>query len=101
MEFFKMLDASNREEYETWLQVWSEWPAREVFAHPEYVNLFARKCDRSVCAVQKKSDGLIIMPMIMRPISAEIWADEENQSYDMVAPYGYGGPYVSGQYNLQ
>ena len=100
MEPLTILDSSHRSDYSDWLSIWSEWPDREVFAHPDYVNLYVRKDDRAVCAVQKNSAGLILLPMVLRPLAVEPWAGMENEFYDLVAPYGYGGPYFSGEPDL-
>ena len=100
MRTFSVLDAANIREYETWVRLWSTWPLREVFAYPEYVKLFTRECDRAICLAQESTDGLILLPMILRPLSAEVWAGEHNKHYDIVAPYGFGGPYVSGKYDI-
>ena len=101
LNMFFVLDAANKKEYSEWLRVWSAWPLREVFAHPEYVKLFARDCDRSICAVQESPDGLILLPMILRPLSVEAWAGADNPYYDLVSPYGFGGPYVMGRYDME
>jgi len=101
MMSFSVLDAAKSDDYETWLRVWAAWPLREVFAHPEYVKLFARGCDHAICVVQETVTGSILLPMILRPLSTEEWAGSKNEYYDMVAPYGYGGPYVTGQYDME
>ena len=101
MKSFSVLDVANGEDYESWIRIWSEWPLHEVFAHPEYAKLFARDCDRAVCAVQETADGTILLPLIVRPLSAESWAGTENEHFDVVAPYGFGGPYVTGQYDME
>jgi len=100
VKVFSILDAANVNEYNIWVRVWSAWPLREVFAHPEYVKLFARDCDHAICVMQESSDGLILLPMILRPLSVEAWAGECNRHFDAVAPYGFGGPYVMGQYDM-
>jgi len=101
MNRFQIFDAAKNEEYNNWLRAWSGWPLHEVFAHPEYVKLFARDCDRSICAVQESPDGLILLPMILRPLSVEAWAGADNPHYDLVAPYGFGGPYVTGRCDME
>ena len=101
MRQFHLLKAATPGQYEKWINVWAGWPLREVFAHPEYVKLFARECDCAICAIQESADGLILLPMILRPLSVEVWAGECNEHYDLVAPYGFGGPYVTGQYNME
>ena len=100
MEKFYVLDSDDPLQYNQWISIWQNWGSCEVFAHPEYVRIFTRKCDSALCAVQESIAGLIMLPMILRPIAAEVWADE-NYYYDVVAPYGYGGPYVSGSYDME
>lgn len=97
---FYSLDAEDASQYEQWLAIWSNWDACEVFAHPEYVKLFAGKNDRAICLVQETPDSLILLPIIQRPLAAEIWAGKDNKHSDATAPYGYGGPYAKGNYDM-
>ncbi|MCK4783071.1 MAG: hypothetical protein KAV87_04920 [Desulfobacteraceae bacterium] len=46
MTILRVLDASIPDQREKWLRAWHAWPSREVMAHPDYVRLFARECDR-------------------------------------------------------
>jgi hypothetical protein len=97
METFSVFDAAVNDQADQWLSLWSNWNSREVFAHPEYVKLFARECDRALCAVLKGPSGAIILPVILRPLSTEVWSGQDNNKYyDVVTPYGFGGPYKSG-----
>lgn len=65
-------------------------------AHPEYARLFARPCDRVVCATGQDDHGAILFPLLLRPLEAEPWAREGERRWDIVTPYGYGGPFAWG-----
>jgi hypothetical protein len=93
---FRMLDAGTVEGSAAWLAHWRAWPEREVWAHPEYARLFARPCDRTVCAVGEDAGGTILFPLILRPLAAEAWAAPGEDRWDAVSPYGYGGPFAWG-----
>lgn len=97
---FMVLDATDRVQGEKWLEIWENWDLGDIFAHPEYVKLFTRECDKAICLVQKSDAGMILLPLILRPISVEKWADERCDLNDASAPYGYGGPYASGNFDL-
>jgi CelD/BcsL family acetyltransferase involved in cellulose biosynthesis len=92
----RILDAAVPADLADWLALWKRWPSREVFAHPEYVRLFARPCDRAVCAVGEDEGGAILFPLVLRPLSAEPWAAPGETRVDAVSPYGYGGPFAFG-----
>lgn len=100
MKNFDILDADDKSQYEEWLKVWAAWGADEVFAHPEYVRLFTREGDHALCALQQSGSGLIMMPMVLRPISKESWCGEYNFYHDIIAPYGYSGPYAAGDFDM-
>ncbi len=94
---FRVLDASTWGGREEWRALWSAWPAREVMAHPEYARLFARPCDRVVCAVgDDPGRGAILFPLVLRPLAAEPWARAGESRWDATTPYGYGGPFAWG-----
>jgi hypothetical protein len=92
----RILDASVPVERGEWLALWERWPGREVFAHPDYVRLFARPCDRAVCAVGEDAGGAILFPLVLRPLATEPWAAPGERRWDAVSPYGYGGPFAFG-----
>jgi CelD/BcsL family acetyltransferase involved in cellulose biosynthesis len=93
---YRVLDTSRAAEHAEWLALWARWPGREVFAHPEYVGLFARPCDRVVCAVGEDAGGTVLFPLVLRPLAAEPWAPPGEGRLDAVSPYGYGGPFAFG-----
>ncbi len=99
MNQFKILDAALSEQLTTWIKLWQAWPNREISAHPEYVRLFARSCDRVLCAALNSDQGGVLFPLILRPLSEEPWAKDYNHYYDWTTPYGYGGPFTWGSIN--
>lgn len=96
MSGFRVLDAAAPDDRAAWLAAWAAWPGREVSAHPDYVALFARPCDRVLCATMTLADGGVIYPLIARPLSAEPWAAADESAVDLTTPYGYGGPFTWG-----
>ncbi len=70
----RILDAAIAAERAEWLDLWEGWSGREVFAHPAYVSLFARPCDRAVCAGGEDDGGTVLFPLVLRPLAAEPWA---------------------------
>jgi hypothetical protein len=92
-----ILDAAVPAERRAWVDRWEGWGEREVFAHPEYVRLFARPCDRVVCAVGEDEGGTVLFPLVLRPLAAEPWAPAGEDRLDAVSPYGYGGPFAFGE----
>jgi hypothetical protein len=92
----EFLDASMPADHERWVALWWEWPARDIMAHPDYVRLFARPCDRAVAATLRTAGGGVLYPFILRPIAAEPWAPPGTEGYDLSTPYGYGGPFAWG-----
>ncbi len=93
---FQVLDAATPEGLGAWKALWHAWPGREVMAHPEYARLFARDCDRVVCAAGEDAGGSILFPLILRPLAAEPWARAGERRWDVITPYGYGGPFAWG-----
>jgi hypothetical protein len=97
VSLLQVLDATNPAERARWLEAWNAWPGKEVSAHPDYVALFARDRDRSLCALLSLPSGGILYPFILRPLSSEPWAPPGTTAADLVTPYGYGGPFAWGE----
>ena len=98
---FLLFDAAVPEQRAQWLDLWHRWPVQDVVAHPGYVELFARPVDRVVCACQMGVGGGILFPLIVRPFCSEPWGRGEGETCDLVSPYGYGGPFGWGPYNVE
>jgi Acetyltransferase (GNAT) domain len=98
---FLLFDTAIPEQRAQWLDLWRLWPARDVMAHPGYVELFARPGDRVVCACQMAKGSGILFPLIVRPLCSEPWGRGEGETCDLVSPYGYGGPFGWGSCNVE
>ncbi len=96
---FRVLDASSPEDFATWVALWERWPGREVQGHPGYVRLFARPVDRVLALTFDASAddmGGVLYPVVLRPLAAEEWTRPDEDAFDLVTPYGYGGPFAWG-----
>jgi hypothetical protein len=92
----RVLDAGSPDGLAEWIALWHRWPDREVMGHPEYARLFARPCDRVVCATGEDAGGGVLFPLVVRPLAAEPWARPGEARLDAITPYGYGGPFAWG-----
>lgn len=92
----RILDARNAEDRRAWEALLADWPAREVFAHPAYVALFAGPADRPLAAAAQTPAGLILYPFVLRQIDAPHLAAAVPDARDTTSPYGYGGAFVGG-----
>lgn len=88
-------DVRSPADYGRWRAAQERWPDREVFAHPDYVSLFAGPADRARCAFMPTPHGAVLYPLIQRPISEDA-EGEGTDATDLISPYGYGGPFVAG-----
>lgn len=95
---FAVWDAADPKGFESWVSHWESWPGREVYAHPEYVCLFSDEASRALCAAWRSDRGCVLYPFLLRDIAAEPFCGEAmTQVFDIVTPYGYGGPFLWGK----
>ncbi|HID78785.1 MAG TPA: GNAT family N-acetyltransferase [Planctomycetaceae bacterium] len=88
----RVLTAERPEDRALWLRAWGEWPAREVFAHPDYVELFVRPGWQACCAYLDSGQGKVLYPFLLRDLAAEAyWSPAIGPATDIATPYGYGG----------
>jgi len=76
-----------------WLEHWSSWPAREVWAHPGYAALYEDDATRALCAAWQADEGCVLYPLLLRDLRGEPFHVEAS---DTITPYGYGGPFFWG-----
>lgn len=94
---FQVLDAADAKERAMWLEIWSSWPRRDVFAHPEYLRLYESEHEKAFAAAYKTELGTILYPFLRRYLGALEWVPREMASWsDVTSPYGYGGAYYWG-----
>jgi len=66
----------------------------DVYYTYEYCTSFAKWENGRAKLIYYKNDlGIVIYPVILRPIKSEY----ENPIYDIITPYGYGGPLLFGK----
>ncbi|HLL82213.1 MAG TPA: GNAT family N-acetyltransferase [Longimicrobium sp.] len=94
----RVLDAADEAERREWLGMWEAWPQREVFAHPDYVALYAEEGAGSArCAVLRSGAASVLYPFVQRDLRVEkFWDPSVGPASDLISPYGYGGAYVWG-----
>ncbi len=87
--------ADTTEGYDAWLALWQRSVEREPFAHPGYVSLYAGKAARACAASMDSEEGTVLYPFLLRDLHREsFWPETtiDRPAYDIVTPYGYGGP---------
>ena len=95
---FRVLASEDSGDRALWLTLWNAWPRREVFAHPAYVELFARpSAVRSRAAVYSDERVTVIYPFLLRDLAPESWCPPSfAPATDITTAYGYGGPFMFG-----
>lgn len=95
---FAVLDARDADDVAAWVELWQQWPDREVSAHPAYGRLFVADTDVLFCAVYTTPDGgAALYPFVSREITQTLEGAEEGEVLrDIITPYGYGGPFAWG-----
>ncbi|WP_321475649.1 GNAT family N-acetyltransferase [uncultured Paludibaculum sp.] len=94
---FEVWDAASESDRESWIARWRSWPAREVFAHPDYLLLGVEAGERPLCATAKSGERYVLYPFYLRTIRNESGGEEFSGAYnDISSPYGYGGPFSWG-----
>ena len=87
------------ESRDDWLDAWRR-TGREPFAHPDYVSLFTGRGERAqALSWQAAGDAEVLMPLIRRPLPRSLLLGSRFDGgawTDAVSPYGYGGPFASG-----
>lgn len=71
----------------------------EAFAHPAYLDLFAGAGEVPACIVFRDAQNQVLHPVLLRSLEAQIELPGELAgAMDICAPpYGWGGPFVSGE----
>lgn len=86
----------DRDDRDAWFAHLCAWPRHEVYAHPDYLALYAGPKDTLACLHYTEPEGEIIFPLILRDIAALPFAGEPygGRLDAITAPFGYGGPFA-------
>ncbi|WP_431974446.1 GNAT family N-acetyltransferase [Micromonospora haikouensis] len=85
-------DARREADAARWRAVHERWEAREVFAHPSYVRLFAGERDEPLAAYARTEHGFVLLPFVLRTVGPSAGADGPEYR-DVISPYGYAGAF--------
>lgn len=95
---FKVLNSLKNEDQKLWEELWKRTSKQEVFFNPKYAKLYNRDNQTAKCAVYDDEKTIILYVFIQRMI--DIKFDEATYDeaiyYDIITPYGYGGPCYNG-----
>ncbi len=87
--------ADTKEGYAAWLTLWQRSPGREVYTHPGYATLWADEHIRPCAAMFETRCGIVFYPFLLRSLKHKrFWQPAFGEGYDIITPYGYGGPNV-------
>ncbi|BAX82615.1 GNAT family N-acetyltransferase [Labilibaculum antarcticum] len=89
----RILEAKKECDYKEWVDIWTYWNGKEVFAHPNYLLLY-KEWSEVHCAVYEVDDKKILFPFCLRKIPFDI---DRDSYYDMITPYGYSDIYQIGK----
>jgi len=91
---FKVWNAHDSADAKAWERRWSEWPGREVHAHPGYVRLFETEAAAPMCAAWESDKCGVLYPFLLRDLVGERFCPPGvRPASDIITPYGYGGPF--------
>lgn len=91
---FQIWDAADPHDRKAWIDSWAQWPAREIFGHPDYVRLYAAPHVQAFCAAASAGGSYVLYPFLLRALGDEPFCDVSlRDCVDIATPYGYGGPF--------
>ncbi len=92
----EILNSADLAQHRKWIEIWGSWEGHEVYAHPNYANLYRTENEEVIAFYMKTRKGGILFPLIKRDLSLEEWVSSEVKLYDVISPYGYGGAFAWG-----
>ena len=84
-----------------WRALW-EATGREPFGHPNFGALFAGPDHDCVAVCWDDDGGQVLLPLLLRVLPDDLAGALDGGApwRDGISPYGYGGPFVTGQPDL-
>ena len=89
----EILNSADPAQHRKWIEIWESWAGHEIYAHPNYVNLYIKDSEESIALYLKTNAGGVLFPLIKRNLSLEEWVGCKVDFYDVISPYGYGGAF--------
>jgi len=92
----ELLNSADPAQNKKWIEIWDSWVGHEVYAHPNYADLYRKDSEDSIALYLETQEGGILFPLIKRNLSLEEWFISKDAFYDVISPYGYGGAFSWG-----
>nr|WP_319398890.1 GNAT family N-acetyltransferase [uncultured Carboxylicivirga sp.] len=89
---FRILRANQQDDYKEWIDIWTQWKGKEVFAHPDYLLLY-KGYSEPMCALYSKGEQIVLFPFCLREVAQNVLSEKY---YDIITPYGFGDIYLIG-----
>lgn len=89
-----LLDASKKNDYNTWLKYFSLVNKHDIFVHPFYLLLFSKYEKNSIpnCMIYRDKEEILMFPFLKKKIiDLGLNTISNKVYYDIFSPYGYGG----------
>lgn len=92
----KILKTKNTEDKTTWEKLWQQLPEerRDVYFLPGYIGAYEEnESKEGLCMAFVKEDAVLLYPFLKCKIENTSFSEENH--YDILSAYGYGGPVVN------
>lgn len=90
-----ILFARNKGDHDRWLELFYQSGQQEVFTHPGYARLWESQHVQACAATFNEGNTTIFYPFLLRDLRQEpFWKKKYGTGYDIITPYGYGGPVI-------
>lgn len=84
------------EEFQRWERLCQDIPHADVYFSPQYAQIYERKGDGAAhCFIYRSANGLVLYPFLLRRINDLALFHDVEECWDIITPYGYGGPLYS------
>ncbi len=93
---FRVLEGNHEQDRALWIEQWNSWPTREVQGHPSYMDRFCLPSQVPLAITYQSPEGGVLLPIVARSLSEEVWYSIDSPCWDLITPYGYGGPFSWG-----
>ena len=93
-----ILRCSETNDYKEWEQLCLSAPSCDIYFFPQYIKIYEQNGEgEGYCFVYYDSeDSYVLLPFIRRKINdLDIFKDLDETYYDIISPYGYGGPFIA------
>jgi len=93
----KLLKCSELNDFKEWERLCLSAPHCDIYFFPQYVKIYELNGEgEGYCFVYYKSkNSYVLLPFIKRDINElDIFKDLKETFYDIISPYGYGGPFI-------